>query len=1126
MCKLLFSMTKLFLVLLLLQAGLAEAAQNQPASASSAAANVAISQSQIETKVAALKAMQGIAEAQKSQLLVSYQTAQENLINTASYVTKTAEYEAALKQAPEKTKKLQREIESVQQKLAKQKLEDFSKITNEELDQRLILEKEKMTALEAQINKLDKALSLHIERPQLIHEETIVAQQDLDTAQSKLELTTAATMGKLESEVQRIQLSTLIEARTAELKMLTVEASSNLARVDLLKTELQLLRLQKDLLDPVVANIENLLNDRRQQDAINMQKALTRAEEKVSGKHSLIQQITRENVEYSKTLQAISAKIEQYNDQKNKAEDTTKQIENDYRSAEKKISLAGLSPVLGKILREQRRNLASQDQLLQESEDVQNETALASLEQFRIDDELESFSDMEQRIKGLMAQVDQALPVDERMMVQAELRVLLNSQKELLNKLSAADTAYLRTLGDFDFANQQLLSEANKFAEYLDERLLWVKSSAPVNADFFRGLFNSSKWLLAPQNWVALIKDTALIAWQNPFLTLITVLISVGLPFVRSWAKRQLVGIAEKIEKIYTDNFSFTLKAFAYTLILVLPLPVLIFMVGWFLSGDSHATGFSKAVGEGLQSIAIPFFVFEFLYRLFAANGMAIRHFQWQKTSANLLRRQIAWLRFVILPGVFLINATSASEQASYSDSLGRLALLVNLTALAVFFIRVLHPSDGLLHSFLERHVENWFSKTRYLWYPLIVAVPLVIAGFALTGYYLSALELQQELIVTLRLIFVIIVIYGMVIRWLTFVNRKLALKNAKQKRITAALNEKQQLASEEGVGVGDDPSLPIDEQLIDIPRINAQTIQLLVVFIGLSMVVGLWMIWRNILPAFSFLENIVLWQYVAKMDNQESLQPITLKNLMMAGLYGFIVVVSVRNFSGVMELFLFSRISIAAGGRYAVNQLAKYLIISIGFLCIASELGGSWSQVQWLVAALSVGLGFGLQEIFANMVSGIILLFERPIRVGDTVTISNVTGKVSRIQMRATTLLDSDHKELVVPNKTFITSQLVNWTLSDTTTRIIFPIYLAYGADVELAHKVMLEAVRATSLVLEEPAPGVVFIGFGIGSMEFSIRAYVSELAHRMPTTHTLHINLEKALVANHIEMPMKNIS
>jgi potassium efflux system protein len=196
-------------------------------------------------------------------------------------------------------------------------------------------------------------------------------------------------------------------------------------------------------------------------------------------------------------------------------------------------------------------------------------------------------------------------------------------------------------------------------------------------------------------------------------------------------------------------------------------------------------------------------------------------------------------------------------------------------------------------------------------------------------------------------------------------------------------------------------------------------------------------------------------------------------------------------------------------------------VLFSIGFISVANELGGSWSQVQWLVAALSVGLGFGLQEIFANLVSGIILLFERPIRIGDTVTIGNVTGKVSRIQMRATTLMDIDHKDLIVPNKTFITSQLINWTLSDAMTRVVIPISIAYGSDVELAHKILTETVKSTPLVLAEPEPSVVMVGFGDSALNFSIRVFVSELSNHLPVTHDLHLRIEKALREHNIKIP-----
>lgn len=1111
------SMVKLIFLSMMLVVGSVQAEKTTPSSASENTGS-GITQNQIQAKIEALNA-KGNDEAIKAQLLPLYQSAQDNLANIAAYTAKTVEFESATKQAPEKTKKLQREIAQGQQKLAKQKTEDFTKISDEELEQRLIFEKQKVSTLDEQIKNYEKELILQNDRPQLIRQGTLVAQQVLEAAQKKLE-TPAIPASKLETEARQIQQTTLVDARNAELKMLAVEANTNLVRVELLKTELQLLNVQKDLLAPDIVAIENLVNERRQQEAMHIQNALTEAEKTVSGKHILIQQTTRENIQYSRDLQAITAKIETYNERKNKVDMTAKEIENDFKSAEKKISLAGLSPVLGKILREQRRNLASQDQLILESEAIQNETALTSLEQFKVEDKLKLLSELDSHLKDLMDQeVDKALPTADRMMIQAELRVLLNNQKELLNKLSVADTTYLHTLGDFDFAKQQMLTQANKFAGYLDERLLWVPSSVPINSDYLLGLYGAIRWLLSPLNWARLIKDTLMIAWQNLFLTFIAIMASAVLPMVRSWAKQQLLEIAEKIEKIYTDNFYYTLKAFAYTLILVLPLPVFVYFLGWFLSGSSHDADFTKAVGVGLQSIAVPLFVLQFFYRLFAANGIAIRHFQWQKSSATLLQKQVAWLRFVIVPGVFLINSTGASALSSHSDDLGRLALIVIMIALSVFFAKLLNPTTGLLQGYIQTHPDDWFTKLRYIWYPFVILIPLVVVGFAVEGYFLSALELQQKLIITVRLIFIIIIIYEMVIRWLTLVNRQLALKNARQRRKTAALSEKQ-VTSSEGVG-GDDPALPVDEQLIDIPTINAQTIKLLIMFIGFSLIVGFWMIWRNILPAFSFLDHIVLWQHLVTIDNQESYQPITMTNLLMAGLYVFIIVVSVRNFSGVMELLVFSRLSVAAGGRYAVNQLAKYLIIAIGFVCVANELGGSWSQVQWLVAALSVGLGFGLQEIFANLVSGIILLFERPIRVGDTVTISNVTGKVSRIQMRATTLLDADQKELIVPNKTFITSQLVNWTLSDATTRIVIPVRIAYGSDVELAHKVMIEAVRATPLVLEEPAPGVVFTGFGESAMEFSIRVFVSELANRLPVTHKLLVNLEKALRENNIQIP-----
>ncbi|MDD5580184.1 MAG: mechanosensitive ion channel [Methylobacter sp.] len=1066
----------------------------------------------VQAKIEAINARQRIDEATKTKILKLYQSAQDNLDNMEVLKIQATDFKKAIQLAPEKTKKLQKEIDQNQLKLKKQKLEDFNRIPVEELEQRLIIEREKISNLDEQIKNKEGELVLQNSRPQIIRQETLTAKQDLEAAQKKLEALLAIPGSALETEARQSYLKTLIDVRIAELKMLDVEAISNPARVELLKTELQLLNIQKNALSPVISVIENLVSDRRQQEAKEMQDALSQAEKAVSGKHPLIQSITLENIQYSRDLQNITDKIEQYIDQKARVEAQANEIDEDFKSAEKKISLAGLSPALGKILREQRRNLSIEDQFNQQSETIQNETALTSLEQFKIEDKLKQLSDVDAALHKIMKeQVDLALPADQRMMIQAELRVLLNAQKEVLNKLSATYTTYLRILGDFDFARQQMIAKADKFAVYLDERLLWVPSSEPINSEYIVGLYHSVQWLLSPLNWMALITDTLRIAFQNLFLTLIALFSLIIVPYCRKWAKQQLTVISDKIDKTFTDNFNYTLRALVYTLVLVLPLPLLIYYLGWFLNIDGRAADFTKAIGQGFQGAAVPLFMLQFFYRLFASDGIARKHFQWQKSSTGLLRTQIAWLRFIAVPAVFIITATGASKFSIHSDYLGRLALIILMTAIAIFLSYVLKPGSGLLQNTIKAHPFGWITRLRYIWYPAAILMPLIVIGFAVAGYYMSALELQQKLIITLRVIFIVVLIHEVVIRWLTLVNRQLALENARQKRKAMALKEKPQAGPE-------DPVLPVEEQKIDIPKINAQTIKLLNVFIGFSLIIGFWMIWKNILPAFSFLENIVLWEYLVNTDNQEISKPVTLTNLLLAGLYAFIAVVCVRNFSGIMELFVFRRWSIAPGSRYAVNQLAKYILITIGFIAVANELGGSWSKVQWLVAALSVGLGFGLQEIFANLVSGIILLFERPIRVGDVVTIGGVSGKVSRIQMRATTLIDGDQKDLIVPNKTFITSQLVNWTLTDTITRVTIPIGIAYGSDIELAHKVIIDTVRSTPLVLTEPEPSVWFIGFGESSLNFSIFIFVSELANRLPATHAVNVRLEKALREHNI--------
>jgi potassium efflux system protein len=183
-----------------------------------------------------------------------------------------------------------------------------------------------------------------------------------------------------------------------------------------------------------------------------------------------------------------------------------------------------------------------------------------------------------------------------------------------------------------------------------------------------------------------------------------------------------------------------------------------------------------------------------------------------------------------------------------------------------------------------------------------------------------------------------------------------------------------------------------------------------------------------------------------------------------------------------------------------------RYATALIGVFMACRMMSITWVSVQWLAAGMTLGLGFGLQEIFANFISGLILLFERPIRVGDVVTLGDTTGTVTNIRIRATTVTNWDRKELIVPNKELITGRLLNWTLSDPVNRIVITVGIAYKSDTNKARELILAITAEHPNVLDDPVPRVTFESFGDSTLNFVLRCYVASMDVRLDTIHELH--------------------
>jgi small-conductance mechanosensitive channel len=306
-----------------------------------------------------------------------------------------------------------------------------------------------------------------------------------------------------------------------------------------------------------------------------------------------------------------------------------------------------------------------------------------------------------------------------------------------------------------------------------------------------------------------------------------------------------------------------------------------------------------------------------------------------------------------------------------------------------------------------------------------------------------------------------------------------------------------------------------------DLASIGAQATQLLRALSAILLVAAVLVVWRDALPGLSLLNEISLWTYADVEEGQTVERAVTLGSVMLALTIGFVAVVAVKNIGGFLDIAFPERARLSGGSRFAIRTVARYVIVGGAVVTVFSVLGGNWTRIQWLVAAMGVGLGFGLQEIFANFVSGLIILFERPIRIGDTVTVADVTGVVTRVQARATTVTDFDRKEVVIPNKTVITERVVNWTLSDPITRVVLKVGVAYGSDTAATCESILKAVRSVPYVLADPAPSVFFLSFGDSALDFQARFFVDGVDQRIRATHDVLTAIERELRQAGIEIP-----
>ena len=913
----------------------------------------------------------------------------------------------------------------------------------------------------------------------------------------------------------------LSESTTSETLKQQYQLESQL--IDLKNNYNQILLKNSDQLTVLYQSRYDLLNARAQvqqqqisamQEAINQQH-LAQTQNQVDQvqqqsqsavKNNYIQKELERNAQLSQFLLEQTEKTNTLTQDELRMRSVLDSLTQTQRTIDEQISALQGTLVLSRIIQQQKQKLPTNLNI----QGLSKQIADLRVQIFDMTQRRNELYDLEAYLAKVQAEQNQTFTAEEK----AQLTNLLTERRKIASDVIKSLNNQLNLAISLELTQQQITQLSDQIQAKLDQQSFWVKSNNPINLAWFKQLPMSlgeqfegiSKKLGFPKNFDNL-----------PYLLMfVAILVLIGGIIFRfkTLIKQRLATINSEINTLRSDSQWHTPMALLLTAIIALPSTL------WFLA-VCQLLGFFfvRNPAEFWQwslSMAAYWWFFSFVLALLRPNGISVRHFGFSQDEAEKLR---AVTKRIIVAVVLLLNTSVFSnvmDSGLANDVLGELNTMVAL----IFCIAIIAPrfrkASKTLGQTNRDHRDELVLKIVRI---LLQLVPVGLIVLVALGYYYTALNLINHMINT----YIAWVIWSLVrytlYRAITVSSRRLAYRRLQEKR--------QQKAAELNDGSPSDDVVVVSEQEegMAVNQVRGQLLRFADLFIWTALFAIFYYVWSDLVTVASYLRDITLWQQTTTTEAGVVTESISLFNLLVALVIIGITYILVRNLPGILEVLIFSRVKLSQGTPYTINTLLTYTLVAIGSAWAFATLGMSWSKLQWLFAALSVGLGFGMQEIFANFVSGIILLFERPIRVGDTVTINDVTGTVAKIRIRAITIIDPDRKEVIVPNKSFVTGQVTNWALSNTITRVVISIGVAYGSDLELVRRLLLQAAAEQTNIMKDPEPRALFLSFGASTLDHELRVYVSQVSERTNTIDALNRRINELFAEHNIEIAFNQL-
>lgn len=994
-----------------------------------------------------------------------------------------------LAQAPRQTQDAHRELEQLKASKVTPVAQRYANSSVAQLEQILSERSAQLSDWQKQINDANTLIITAQTRPERAQAE--ISSNQTRTQQINNLIKNGREDGKPLTAERGNQLKAELAQLGAQTQLRRQEMAGNSVLQDLGTAQRDLLDEQIKRLDVELQDLQTLINEKRRDQSERTVAEQSIEAQKVGGSDTLLSRESTLNVKLSDYLLRGTDRLNELTQLNLRTQQQLDTLNQTDQALDEQISVLQGSLLLSKILYKQKQALPK----LKLDSGLADEIADIRLYQFELNQQRE-------QIANPGAYVDKVLATQPPESVTPELRKslldLIETRRALHDRLNNELNALLNESITLQLNQKQLQDTASALRATLDEQMFWIPSNNPLDLDWFKSVPSQLQRQIADLPWLDNLSQLGAGLIERPLLFLPLLLVIGLLLYKRRYLSQKLTDLHKDIGHFKRDSQLHTPVAIFLNVLLALPGALFLALCGFALQMD--ARGLNVNLGSAFLGMAQAWLVFYTVYRIFTPGGVAELHFHWARSHVAYLHRQIRWLGLVVMALVAVVTVAE-HQPSSLSDDVIGIAVVLTCYGLMIWLLQKL---------LLRGPARENASTFRMLIGVLFSMLPLALFLAVCFGYYYTALKLSDRLIDTLYLLLIWLVVEAVFVRGLAVAARRLAYQRATAKR------EAQTAEDSEGT------EIQLEVPTLDIEQVNQQSLRLIRLTLLGTFIAAMYWVWADLISVFAYLDNITLYEYNSStiVGSAASLIPISLLDALYALIIAAITMALGRNLPGLLEVLVLSRLRLAQGSAYATTTLLSYVIFGTGIVVTLSTLGVSWNKLQWLVAALSVGIGFGMQEIFANFISGLIILFERPVRIGDLVTIGGVTGTVKRIHIRATHIIDSDRKEVIVPNKTFVTSQLINWTLTDTVTRIVLTFVVNRGADLEKVRTLLLQAAQENSRVMRDPAPTAQLSLYAPGGLTHELKFYVKELGDRGAATDELNRRIDQLFADNEINL------